>query len=194
MSSWNIWFRWFEATDSIFFHCYMDIGHSVCAEPPCREHLVYFVWVYLMCQWKPGKLELVFHILLAQMSTESQQSPINIAEHTQNSLVWITWRFLVMSVWKRLSKRSQPMVLIAVMIIYFCVMSLQLADTSKQRRSAARGQAKIVPVSFSSSATDNLQIIYLQKSANESILITEFNRRKKLIKDTCEKFGAYTTR
>merc|ERR1711892_626085 len=62
-------------------------------------------------------------------------------------------------------------------MIYFCVMTLQLADTSKHRRSAARGQAKIIP-----------------KSPAESILITEFNRRKKLIKDTCEKFGAYTTR
>merc|ERR1711892_1030797 len=62
-------------------------------------------------------------------------------------------------------------------VIYFCVMTLQLADTSKHRRSAARGQAKIIP-----------------KSPDESILITEFNRRKKLIKDTCEKFGAFTTR
>merc|ERR1739838_182102 len=62
-------------------------------------------------------------------------------------------------------------------MIYFCVMTLQLADTSKHRRSAARGQAKIIP-----------------KSPDESVLVAEFNRRKKVIKDTCEKFGAYTTR
>merc|ERR1719233_485767 len=61
--------------------------------------------------------------------------------------------------------------------MYLCVMSLQMVDDSKHRRSAARGQAKIVP-----------------KSPDESILVAEFNRRKKIIKDTCEKYGAFTTR
>merc|ERR1719431_2471460 len=49
--------------------------------------------------------------------------------------------------------------------MYLCVMSLQMVDNSKHRRSAARGQAKIIP--------------------NESVLVAEFNRRKKVIKDTC---------
>merc|ERR1719228_2421459 len=61
--------------------------------------------------------------------------------------------------------------------MYLCVMSLQMVDDSKHRRSAARGQAKIIP-----------------KSPDESILVAEFNRRKKVIKDTCEKYGAFTTR
>merc|ERR1712013_171897 len=30
--------------------------------------------------------------------------------------------------------------------MYLCVMSLQMVDDSKHRRSAARGQAKIIPV------------------------------------------------
>jgi len=76
-----------------------------------------------------------------------------------------------------LSKRSQPTVLIGAVMIYLCVMSLQMVDDSKHRRSAARGQAKIIP-----------------KSPDESILVAEFNRRKKVIKDTCEKYGAFTTR
>ena len=33
-----------------------------------------------------------------------------------------------------------------------------------------------------------------QKSPDESVLVAEFNRRKKVIKDTCEKYGAFTTR
>merc|ERR1719150_3577693 len=61
--------------------------------------------------------------------------------------------------------------------MYLCVMSLQMVDNSKHRRSAARGQAKVIP-----------------KSPDESVLIAEFNRRKKVIKDTCEKYGAYTTK
>merc|ERR1712179_881520 len=61
--------------------------------------------------------------------------------------------------------------------MYLCVMSLQMVDNSKHRRSAARGQAKIIP-----------------KSPDESVLVAEFNRRKKVIKDTCEKYGAFTTR
>merc|ERR1719228_3047128 len=61
--------------------------------------------------------------------------------------------------------------------MYLCVMSLQMVDNSKHKRSAARGQAKIIP-----------------KSPDESILVAEFNRRKKVIKDTCEKYGAFTTR
>merc|ERR1719244_906975 len=61
--------------------------------------------------------------------------------------------------------------------MYLCVMSLQMVDNSKHRRSAARGQAKVVP-----------------KSPDESVLVAEFNRRKKVIKDTCEKYGAFTTR
>merc|ERR1719431_819109 len=61
--------------------------------------------------------------------------------------------------------------------MYLCVMSLQMVDDSKHRRSAARGQAKIIP-----------------KSPDESKIVAEFNRRKKVIKDTCEKYGAYTTR
>ena len=81
------------------------------------------------------------------MSKESEQPPKNLANHTKNTSVWATLSFLVMSVWKKLNKRSQPMVMIAVVMIYFCVMTLQLADTSKHRRSAARGQAKIIPVS-----------------------------------------------
>merc|ERR1719431_1066134 len=61
--------------------------------------------------------------------------------------------------------------------MYLCVMSLQMVDDSKHRRSAARGQAKIIP-----------------KSPDESKIVAEFNRRKKVIKDTCEKYGAFTTR
>merc|ERR1719206_1293622 len=61
--------------------------------------------------------------------------------------------------------------------MYLCVMSLQMVDDSKHRRSAARGQAKIIP-----------------KSPDESVIVAEFNRRKKVIKDTCEKYGAFTTR
>merc|ERR1719369_494222 len=61
--------------------------------------------------------------------------------------------------------------------MYLCVMSSQMVEQDSHRRSAARGQAKIIP-----------------KSRDESILVAEFNRRKKMIKDTCEKYGAYTTR
>jgi len=111
------------------------------------------------------------------MSNISEQSPINLQVETQSSSLWKTWTMFSMSAWKKLSKRSQPTVMIAVVMVYFFVMSLQLLDTSIQRRSAARGQAKIIP-----------------KTPDESILIAEFNRRKKLIKDTCEKFGAYTTK
>jgi len=110
------------------------------------------------------------------MSKECKLATINTSEENQNSL-WKTWTFLAMSIWKKLSKRSQPAVIIGVVMIYLCVMSLQMVDDSKHRRSAARGQAKIIP-----------------KSPDESILVTEFNRRKKIIKDTCEKYGAYTTR
>eukprot|EP00090_Calanus_glacialis_P040237 TRINITY_DN7013_c0_g1_i6.p1 TRINITY_DN7013_c0_g1~~TRINITY_DN7013_c0_g1_i6.p1 ORF type:complete len:438 (-),score=101.44 TRINITY_DN7013_c0_g1_i6:166-1479(-) len=110
------------------------------------------------------------------MSKEVQPSSKSSPEQNQSSL-WTPWTFIALSVWKKLSKRSQPAVMIGVVMIYLCVMSLQLVDDSKQRRSAARGQAKIIP-----------------KSPDESILLAEFNRRKKIIKDTCEKFGAYTTR
>ena len=33
-----------------------------------------------------------------------------------------------------------------------------------------------------------------QVSANDSVMIAEYNRRRKLIKTTCEKYGAYTSR
>ena len=80
------------------------------------------------------------------MSKESQQSSKSSPEQTQNSL-WATLIFVALSVWKKLSKRSQPAVMIGVVMIYLCVMSLSMVDDSKQRRSAARGQAKIIPVS-----------------------------------------------
>jgi len=110
------------------------------------------------------------------MTKECNQTPVTSSEQNQNSL-WTTWSLIAMSVWKKLSKRSQPTVLIGAVMIYLCVMSLQMVDDSKHRRSAARGQAKIIP-----------------KSPDESILVAEFNRRKKVIKDTCEKYGAFTTR
>ena len=34
----------------------------------------------------------------------------------------------------------------------------------------------------------------LQTSANDSLTITEFNRRRKLVKTQCEELGAYTSR
>ena len=34
----------------------------------------------------------------------------------------------------------------------------------------------------------------LQASANDSLTITEFNRRRKLVKTQCEELGAYTSR
>ena len=34
----------------------------------------------------------------------------------------------------------------------------------------------------------------IQENANDSLMMTEYNRRKKLIKSTCEKYGAYTSR
>jgi hypothetical protein len=80
------------------------------------------------------------------MSKEGESSSKCSPEQTQSSL-WTTWTFVAMSVWKKLSKRSQPAVMIGVVMIYLCVMSLSLVDDSKDRRSAARGQAKIIPVS-----------------------------------------------
>jgi hypothetical protein len=79
------------------------------------------------------------------MSNEDKPSSKSSPEQTQSSL-WTTWTFLALSVWKKLSKRTQPAVMIVVVMIYLCVMSSQLVDHSKQRRSAARGQAKIIPV------------------------------------------------
>ena len=34
----------------------------------------------------------------------------------------------------------------------------------------------------------------MQASANDSLTITEFNRRRKLVKTQCEELGAYTSR
>ena len=34
----------------------------------------------------------------------------------------------------------------------------------------------------------------MQVSANDSLTITEFNRRRKLVKTQCEELGAYTSR
>ena len=39
-----------------------------------------------------------------------------------------------------------------------------------------------------------LQKHYFQKSGNDSVLLAELGRRRKRVKDTCEKYGAYTTR
>ena len=33
-----------------------------------------------------------------------------------------------------------------------------------------------------------------KKSGNDSVLLAELGRRRKRVKDTCEKYGAYTTR
>jgi len=109
------------------------------------------------------------------MSTEclTVTKPMDKSENSW----WTSWTYLSLSAWKKLSKRTQPMVMICVVIVYMMVMSTQMLTDSKQRRSASRGQAKIVA-----------------KSSDESILIAEFNRRKKVIKDTCEKYGAYTTK
>ena len=35
---------------------------------------------------------------------------------------------------------------------------------------------------------------YFQKTGNDSVLLAELGRRRKRVKDTCEKYGAYTTR
>ena len=35
---------------------------------------------------------------------------------------------------------------------------------------------------------------FFQKSSNDSVLLAEFGTRRKRVKDTCEKYGAYTTR
>ena len=79
------------------------------------------------------------------MSKECNQTTVTTSEQHQISL-WTSWSLLAMSIWKKLSKRSQPTVIIGVVIMYLCVMSLQMVDNSKHRRSAARGQAKIIPV------------------------------------------------
>lgn len=76
---------------------------------------------------------------------------------------------------RRVSRRSQVVgVVLGLYLVFIASTSLQMVGT---RRSGARGQAKIVP-----------------KSNEDSVLITEFGRRKKVIKDTCEKFGVYTTK
>lgn len=57
-----------------------------------------------------------------------------------------TWVLVGKSVWKKLSKRSQPWVMIGAVLVYLCVMSSQMLEQDSHRRSAARGQAKIIPV------------------------------------------------
>ena len=52
---------------------------------------------------------------------------------------------VLVGVWKRLSKISQPWVMIGAVIVYLCVMS-SLGGQDRHSRSAARGQAKIIPV------------------------------------------------
>ena len=79
------------------------------------------------------------------MSTEC----VNVTktmDQSENSW-WASWTYLSLSAWKKLSKRTQPMVMICVVIVYMMVMSTQMLTDSKQRRSASRGQAKIVAVS-----------------------------------------------
>ena len=79
------------------------------------------------------------------MSKECNKFTVTTSEQNHISL-WTTWSLLAMSIWKKLSKRSQPTVIIGVVIMYLCVMSLQIIGNPKYRRSAARGQAKIIPV------------------------------------------------
>ena len=59
-----------------------------------------------------------------------------------------------------------------------------------------RGKGRIKAVSETSLQYKSVdaQLSFFQKSSNDSVLLAEFGTRRKRVKDTCEKYGAYTTR
>lgn len=81
-------------------------------------------------------------------------------------------------------RSSRPSILMVILLCYSLILYVGWggADTgsnSKGRfqRSGNKGQVKLVP-----------------KTEDEAALLTEFNKRRKLVQDTCEEFGAFTTK
>lgn len=69
-------------------------------------------------------------------------------------------------------------VFVSMFSLYLLMMMLSgLGLVGNTARRTTRGQARLK-----------------QKTEGDSVLITEFGRRKKIIKDTCERMGAYTTK
>lgn len=93
---------------------------------------------------------------------------------------------------RTLFRSSRPSILLGVLLCYSLVLYIGGSSTLKGgwrrsadsasgpirgRRSGAKGQVKLIP-----------------KSEAEASLLTEFNRRRKQVQDTCEAYGAYTTK
>lgn len=53
---------------------------------------------------------------------------------------------LVARLWRRAAARVKPVIITTVLLLYITVMLVQSGQGGKAGRSAARGQAKIVPV------------------------------------------------
>lgn len=80
---------------------------------------------------------------------------------------------------RKISKRTRPRVLLASVTLYMCFMTLSSMDVDSQGGGRTRRKGK-----------GRIQV----KSENDSILMAELGQRRKRVKDTCEKYGAYTTR
>jgi len=81
---------------------------------------------------------------------------------------------------RQLSKKSKPRVILASLVLYICFLSLssmQLVQSMQRGKGLGRNKGRIKA-----------------KSTNDSVLLAEFGQRRKRVKDTCEKYGAYTTR
>jgi len=81
---------------------------------------------------------------------------------------------------RQLSKKSKPRVILASLLLYICFISLssmQVVQSMQRGKGLGRSKGRIKA-----------------KSGNDSVLLAELGRRRKRVKDTCEKYGAYTTR
>jgi len=81
---------------------------------------------------------------------------------------------------RQITKKSKPRVLLASLVLYLCFIflsSMQVVQNVQRGKVLGKGKGRIKA-----------------KSSNDSVLLAEFGTRRKRVKDTCEKYGAYTTR
>jgi len=81
---------------------------------------------------------------------------------------------------RQLTKKSKPRVILASVVLYICFLylsSMQVVQSMQRGKGLGRSKGRIKA-----------------KSTNDSVLLAELGRRRKRVKDTCEKYGAYTTR
>jgi len=111
------------------------------------------------------------------VSVDSYNTSYN---YTNTNYSYVCLRSLV-SFTKKLLSRSRPQVFVLVLLAYVgVVMMLQVGwwgGTMLGQRPSVKGSSKLV-----------------LRSEKDSILVTEFGRRRKMVSDTCEKHGAFTTK